>query len=231
MAVRSPARVYYPESDGKPLGETEVHAVCTAQLMLMLRAHFADRPDVWVAGDQMLYYVEGDPRQVTSPDVYVVFGRPKRPPRRVYQMWIEGPPTVVVEVSSRKTRREDLVTKRALYERLGVGEYFLFDPLDEYLVPRLQGLSLGPAGYEPIEPNDAGRIPSAALGLELAAREHELALYDPETARWVPTPEEETAARRAEEAARRVEEAARRAAEEEVARLRAEIAQIKGTDG
>lgn len=173
----------------------------------------------------MLYSAEGDQRGVVAPDVCVVRGVPKLPMRRTYLLWEEGkPPTVVVEVTSRETRREDRVSKRALYERLAVQEYVLFDPLEEYLTPRLQGLTLGRAGYEPIEPNAAGRLPSAGLGLELYPRGHELALYDPAAERWLPTATEEVSARLQAEVARRAEEAARRAAEAEVARLRAELA-------
>src|SRR5438094_6897052 len=124
MAVRVPAAVEYPESDGKPIGETQAHLFCTLWLVGMLDVWFAGDSDVLVGGDQMLYYVEGDPRQVVSPDVYVVRGVPKLPLRRTIRTWEEGrPPTVVVEVTSRKTRREDVVTKRALYERLGIQEY------------------------------------------------------------------------------------------------------------
>ena len=46
---------------------------------------------------------------------------------------------MVFEITSRGTRLEDLGTKRALYAMLGVREYFLYDPLGEYLQPPLQG--------------------------------------------------------------------------------------------
>lgn len=221
MAIRAPARVHYPESDGQPLGETETHAACIRLLTVMLDTHFGAAPDVWVNDDIMLYYVEGDPRQVVSPDVYVVRGVPKRPMRRVYKLWEEGrPPTVVVEVTSRKTRREDTETKRALYERVGVREYVLFDPLGEYLRPRLQGFALGPTGYAPIAMTAEGRLPSAGLDLELAARGHELALFDPRAGRWLPTPAEEAAARREAEARAATAEA-------ELARLREEIERLR----
>ena len=47
-----------------------------------------------------------------------------------------------MESLSRKTRRKDTTTKPELYARLGVKEYFLFDPDREYLDPPLQGYRL-----------------------------------------------------------------------------------------
>lgn len=43
---------------------------------------------------------------------------------------IEGVPDLVIEVLSPSTRRIDLGLKRARYERLGVGEYWVLDPAE-----------------------------------------------------------------------------------------------------
>ena len=42
-------------------------------------------------------------------------------------------------VMSRSTRGEDQGKKRRLYERLGVREYWQYDPTGDYLKPALQG--------------------------------------------------------------------------------------------
>ena len=55
---------------------------------------------------------------------------------------IQGPPALVVEVLSKSTRKRDAQTKRRLFERTGVREYWLVDPeLDAVQVfrPSLEG--------------------------------------------------------------------------------------------
>lgn len=41
---------------------------------------------------------------------------------------VQGPPALVVEVLSKSTRKRDAQTKRRLFERTGVQEYWLVDP-------------------------------------------------------------------------------------------------------
>ena len=211
------AEVFYPESDGQPMAETDVHRDLMIDLIVMLREYFRDDPHVYVSGDLLLYYEEGNPRRSVAPDVFVVKGVPSGR-RRIYKLWEEGqPPDVVFEVTSRSTRREDLRTKHDLYARLGVTEYFLFDPLDEYLRPPLQGYRLAQGRYVPLRPAADGALWSTTLGLELHPRGESLRLFDPESQRWLPTPQEETVARRAAEARAAVEAAARQVAEGRIA--------------
>ena len=63
-------------------------------------------------------------RDVPEPDVlYVAAGHLDR----LGERYIEGPPDLVVEVSSPSTLRLDLVYKRRLYERFAVPEYWFVD--------------------------------------------------------------------------------------------------------
>jgi hypothetical protein len=199
-------------------------------------------PDVCVGGNLLLYYEEGNPSASTAPDVFVVKGVAKKL-RRTYKLWEEGPaPAVVFEITSRSTRLEDQGYKRALYAMLEVREYFLFDPLAEYLRPPLQGYGLVGDDLVAIEPDAAGAFISQELGLQIVPNGSNLRLIDLATGRSLRRPAEEAEARRtAEDQARaeaearrtaeeqaRTEAEARRAAEQEVERLRAELARLRG---
>src|SRR5262245_6113016 len=118
----------YPESDGQPMAETDVHAKTMINLRLALDVYFNDDPQVYVSGNLLIYYVKGNPAKRVASDVFVVRGVPKGD-RRIYKLWEESaPPGIVIEISSRQTWREDMHTKLRLYEKLGVQEYFIFDP-------------------------------------------------------------------------------------------------------
>lgn|SRR5574341_2006542 len=41
---------------------------------------------------------------------------------------VQGAPDIIIEILSESTRRKDEVTKRKLYERFGVSEYWIVDP-------------------------------------------------------------------------------------------------------
>jgi Uma2 family endonuclease len=111
------------------------------------------------------------------------------------------PPAVVFEIISRGTRLEALGTKRALYAVLGVLEYFLYDPLGEYLQPPLQGYRLQEGKYQRMPPSGEGKLASQGQGLERWVEEGRLRLVNPATGARLPTPAEVQAAWRAEAAA------------------------------
>lgn len=216
-----PKRIHYPTSDGKPMGETDKHVDLILDGKAALMIHFADRPDVYVAGNNFIYYEEGNPKARVSPDLYVVHGVPMRQ-RDSYCTWQESGrcPNVVFEFTSRATRREDTHKKFTLYEQtLRVPEYVMFDPTRDYLKPPLKGFRLTNGVYVPIPLID-DRLYSEQLNLYITYEGTRLRFYDPQKREWLLTPLEN--ARRAEEEARRA-----KAAEAEVARLRAELEALR----
>ena len=163
--------IHYPESDGKPMGETEIHIREIIYLFEALDEHLRGVPEVYVGADMLLYYVEGNPGKFVVPDVFVTRGVP-RGERRTYKLWEEGlPPSLIVEVTSDSTRNEDIFRKKALYEQLGVEEYILYDPLQDYLRPPLQGFRLVEGHYQPIPTGADGAILSQTTGVTLRIEE------------------------------------------------------------
>jgi Uma2 family endonuclease len=208
--------IEYPESDGRPMAETDVHRRLMNDLISELEWFFRDNPNVYVSGNLLLYYIEGDPTRRVSLDVFAVKGVGKGD-RRIYKLWEEKrAPDVVFEISSRQTWREDLHLKHRLYEQLGVSEYFVFDPEYDYLVEPLVANRLVAGTYEPVEVV-GGRVRSEVLGLELVDTGKTLRLLDPATDSYLATPDEEREMRRTLEA--------------ETARLRQEVEQLLRSKG
>ena len=171
----------YPYSDGKILMETDPHANSIVDMRYQLATHFEARQDVYVAGSMAVYYRRGDPSAVLAPDVFVVLGVEKKE-RRSYMIWEEGGvvPAFVVEVASDSTSRLDATSKRAAYERMGVREYWRFDPLGVLIREGLVGWRLASGRYEQVRPGRAGSWHrSEELGLELRAEGRLLRFWDP----------------------------------------------------
>ncbi|HKI19302.1 MAG TPA: Uma2 family endonuclease [Isosphaeraceae bacterium] len=225
MATITPTltEIEYPSSDGEPMAETPVHRDVMIDLIVILKAFYAADPDVYVSGNMMMYYVEGNADKSVSPDVFVTIGIPKLPEREIYQIWREGKaPDLVIEVTSSSTARVDQRRKFALYrDVLKVREYVMFDPREKTLAgASLCVYRLIDDQYELIPMVD-GRVASEVLGLHLEASGEHLLLFDPEQGCYLPTPDEirealerETAARFAAEEISERETAARFAAEE-----------------
>jgi Uma2 family endonuclease len=216
----------YPSSDGKPMAETDLHRDWMVTIIQRLANFFAGQR-VYVSGNLLIYYEEGNPRQCIAPDTFVV--KDCKPGRRTtFLIWKEKrTPNFVLETTSKKTRREDAGKKKQVYAALAVPEYFLYDPTGDWLKPqRLQGYRLHAGEYQAIAPAADGSIHSAELNLSFVLDEQgELLIFNPETGQRLLSSDEariqET--QRAEQEKRRADAAEQRAnaLEEGIARLRA----------
>ena len=227
------------EHEKVPVG-TE-HDALQEELAYVIRSRYRNRPDVLVAGDLFVYFDGPGTSLATAdrlaPDLMVAFGVPDRR-RSNYVVWREGKaPDFVLEIFSPSTRRKDIAEKPALYRRMGVREYFQFDP-DRRTEPRLAGWRFDPGETRalPLVPVASGMhgIHSEALGLHLchiqpwplAHPGHEsgrLRWHDPATGAFLETlaevEQDRTEARReCDELANRADTAERQAAEEAAAR-------------
>ncbi len=216
--------VEYPESDGQPMAESDIHRAEMIDLITALEDFLRDEPEAYVAGNLFLYYERGNPRAVVAPDVFVVRGVAKRQ-RKTYRLWEEGrAPCFVIEVSSESTRDEDLEGKMEKYAHLGVEEYILFDPLGEYLDPRLRGFRLIAGRYREMRPAADGSLLSRALGVTLSVEGEHLRLRVTATGEPLLRVEEARSGRREAEERAASESAARRKLEVRVKALEAELA-------
>jgi Uma2 family endonuclease len=210
------------------MAETDLHRDLMFYVIHLLRRYFTGQ-QVYVSGNLLLYYEEGNPRKSVAPDCFVVWGvAPHR--RNIYKLWEEGQGTkVVFEVTSKTTQREDQLVKMGIYARLGVGEYYLYDPTADYLDPPLLGYQQAGGGFVPMQPqnqelvlgglafpSEPGEPPeyvSPLLGLRLALDEDNvLRFYEVENGHRLLTDEE--ARQEAEVQAQLAEIEARQAVEQ-----------------
>jgi len=176
--------VIYPSEDGEPLAESYDHLYAIFITLEVLRQYLIGR-QATVLGDQFLYYCQGSPRMRVTPDVMVIFNV-EPGGRDNYKVWEEGQvPSVIFEMTSPSTRKQDMEIKKALYEQLGVEEYWLFDPRGEWIPEQLQGYRLINKSYQAIADNY-----STALGLQLTVEGKLIVFYRGDNGERLLMPEE-----------------------------------------
>jgi len=204
------ADVFWPptdlESDEPPL-ETILHLRQMILLLNCLNWLWRDRDDYFAAGNLTVYY---SPRKrkdemFRGPDFFVALDTTSRP-RKSWMIWEEDGkyPNLIVELLSSSTAEVDRDLKKTLYaETFRTPEYFWFDPDPDSL--EFKGFALTRGHYEPISPDESGRLWSEQLQLYLGIHSEQLRFF---TASGELVPSSEEAAIAAEEAAIVAEEAA-----------------------
>ena len=124
-----PMVVHYPDDDGLPMSDNTWQFNWIVLIHTNLDVQYRADPSVFVAGNHLIYAVEGKVAVRQAPDVYVVFGRPKAD-RGSYKVWEEGGvfPQVVFEVWSPHNRQQAMEDKRDFYEKYGAEEYYIVYP-------------------------------------------------------------------------------------------------------
>jgi Uma2 family endonuclease len=226
--VSTDSDLLYPDSDGQPMSDNTKQFRWIVVLKENLEILFADRSDVFVAGDLLWYAVEGRPDIRVAPDAMVVLGRPKGD-RGSYKQWQEDniAPQVVFEILSPGNTVLEMSRKLLFYQRYGVLEYYVFDP---------DRLNL--AGYVRTEGNSLEEIVqmqgwvSPLLGIRFELIEDDLTVYRPDGVRFLTSVElherAEQEYQRAEQEYQRAEQERQRAdtAEDEVRRLTARLQEL-----
>jgi len=223
--------LHFPESDGKPMAETDKHRKQMLTLLDALDEYYRDDKATYVTGNILVHYCdEAGEWKFLAPDVFVAKGVEKKE-RRSYIIEDEGKaPDFIIELVSPSTKVEDFGNKRVIYAGWNVKEYFLFDPTGELMSAPLRGFRLSGNEYMPMM---GARLRSEVLQLDLVVEQGRLRLYNPVTGKRLYTHEESEAARRmaetradTAEATAAQERTARQVAEAELARLREELSRL-----
>jgi len=174
--------VVYPESDGLPMAENTVQYDWISLLKWNIEVLFGDREDVFVAGDNFIYPVEGNNKIRLAPDVYVAFGRPKGQ-RGSYRVWSEGGifPLVIFEVLSPSNRPLEMQNKREFYERYGAEEYYVLQPDRDMFLEAWRRVG---DKLEPIPADDAVDLVSPRLGIRFVTRDGVVEVFGPDGKLW-----------------------------------------------
>ena len=206
--------IYYPETDETIMPEGIIHYLLGVRLVSTLLAFFSENSDITVFGNLMFYFDEGNPKKVISPDIMLCLGL-EQMPNRVYKLWTEKVvPSVIIEIASESTWDKDLTSKLAIYQRLGVSEYYIFDVEYKCLRKPLMAFRLTDFVYEEVD-TENNRVFSPSLNLELVDTGETLRLFNPETNEFLMTQEELSLKQQD--------------LEKEMSELRAEIERLKQT--
>ncbi|HEX4964363.1 MAG TPA: Uma2 family endonuclease [Thermoanaerobaculia bacterium] len=219
-----------PELGDETLVQGGPHAKFSVGLFELLERHFEDDTGVLVTFDmKMIWGIPGILNP--APDVAVIQGaQDKDEARQVFDVAREGTrPCLVIEVVSpqyEETRRNDYEKKVEIYERAGIPEYVIVEPVFVRGLPvrQLTGYRLGPKGrYQPIRPDAEGRLLSETTDLLFGmAEDRSLVVIDARTGERLLRPSQIAAAQEAAEERARVAEA-------EAAHLRAELDRLRET--
>ena len=217
----------YSDADGEPMSDDGWQGRAMDDTHQPLLVHFDSAEDVFIAKDLLIYFQEGNPNRAVAPDVFLVRGVSAEL-RWNYKLWEEGqPPDFALEVASPANVERNVTEKRDLYARLGIREYWLYDPRGNLHWPRLQGYVLARGEYRALPTRDlAGgglAIESWVLGLELRFEDDRLRLWDPTEQLYLLTLREEKAARQLAEARADAEAQAR----QQEAQARQQEAQVR----
>jgi Uma2 family endonuclease len=226
----------------EPVPESPLHDQILLLVRLLLLAWVTrENRFAYVAHNLALRWLRAQPKVGLDPDLALYEPAPPRLTKlRSVRTWRPGhtAPKVALEVVSAKHPYKDYTTAPERYAASGTGELWVFDPL--LAGPRAGG---GPYRLQVWARDGRGQFVrvyagegpcrSPYLGAWLVVTEagQQLRLSDDRagTKPW-PTPEEaERAAKEAERAAKEAERAAKEAALDELARVRAELAALRGS--
>jgi Uma2 family endonuclease len=184
--------------DGEPL-ETDWHTLELPLLRDLIEQVMVEhgRTDFYVGVNTFVYYSLEQARAVAEeesrvlpklafrgPDVFWVGGVDRNRERKAWIAWEEDGrlPDVIFEMLSPSTAKKDRTEKRDLYARVfRTPEYFLYEPETR----KLEGLRLAGRFYQPIQPDENGRLWSDQLGAYVGLWNGSVSVPERPAADWV----------------------------------------------
>ncbi len=101
------------------------HQAVAGALYRLLGNKLADKSCIPVIAPTDVVLSEHD---VVQPDVFIVCDK-----KKITEANVQGAPDLIIEVLSPSTALKDRKEKKALYEKYGVKEYILADPIEGYV--------------------------------------------------------------------------------------------------
>ena len=227
--------IFYEEPEGVEDGMQQEFPI--DHIKRLLTARYQDREDVFVSNAVFISYDITNGNARVQPDLFIAFGVDEAAIRKNlpnFWIWETGKaPDFVMEVASPSTATNDLGRKRDLYARLGVAEYWRFDPTGGELYGRpLAGDRLVEGRYEPCEinvsPDGSEQSHSSLLNVDFQWDGKEFDVLDPTTRRTIDPMTTALNALHTAEAQRDVAQSNAADAEAESARLRERLRQLEG---
>jgi Uma2 family endonuclease len=149
------------------MGETPAHAALIHYLISLLRWLFQEQHCA-IYENLNFYQTSNSDEYPLAPDIAIIKGVDYREDIRSWRVGKTGPaPHVVLEIASPETWKKDLREKPTLYAKMGVQEYFAYDPhwppLLRSTSSRLFGWFLSPGRVQSLSPGPDGRLWSVQL--------------------------------------------------------------------
>lgn len=217
--------------EGDRLPSSTFHDQVAGDLKEILSRRYAQDPTVGIFRDLLVCWDRSDLGD-HCPDTFVVFGLQNRD--RVRTQFVvadEGVrPALVVEVVSPRFRKADRKTKVNHYAIAGVQEYLIFDrrSVRKQMIEEVLGYRLiEPGLYEPIAPDDQGRVLFQTVGLWISLQAGQIRVEDATTGERLLTPIELEAAKQQAEQQTAEMAAAKQQAEQQAAEMAALLARYR----
>jgi Uma2 family endonuclease len=216
--------------EGYRLPNSTFHDDIAGNAKDILTRRYAQTPEVGVFRDLI---VEWDIPDLGDhcPDTFVAFGLVNRERNRSkFIVANEGVrPSLIVEVVSPRYRKQDRETKVVEYARARVNEYVIIDQrtyrgqeLEEVLGYRLVG-----GYYQPITPDEEGRILCQTVGIWIGLKDGQLVMEDAQTGEPLKTSLELETENQALETENQALEAAKAQVEQQASEMAALLARYR----